>query len=300
MLHSRAVLYFDEVARRGSIRRASEHLNIAASAVDRQILQLECFLGVPLFDRTTKGLVLTAAGEILVDTVRRTNRELSKAISQIDDLQGLRRGEVSIAVVEGALGLISSALAAFRQQYPGVRHKIRVAPSAEVSELVVGNKCDVGLTFNPPSTHALQLQKTLLYKLGVAVAPGHPLTQAMVTVADCDQHPLIVPDDSLSLRAGINALWVRETGAIPYPAFETSNFTLAKNLAAAGCGVALATAVDVMHEIQSKRLKFIPFSEAKAPVSELSLISAHGRSLSIPAALFIKTVEAIMTTAGEA
>lgn len=299
MLHSRAVLYFNEVARRGSIRRASEHLNIAASAVDRQILQLEAFLGVPLFDRTTKGLVLTAAGEILVDTVRRTNREFSKAKSHIDDLQGLRRGEVSIATVEGALGLVSSALAVFREKYPAVSHRILVAPSAEVAELVVANKFDVGLTFNPPSTHALQLQKTLLYKLGVAVPPDHPLTQAKVTVIDCDQYPLIVPDDSLSLRAGINALWVRETGATPYPAFETSSFTLAKNLATAGCGVALATAVDIMDEVQSKRLVFVPFTEAKTPVSVLSLISAHGRSLSIPASLFIATLERVMTTEEE-
>jgi len=90
------------VARRGSIRRAAERLHIALSAVDRQILQLESQIGMPLFERLPQGLRLTAAGEFLVDAIRRSRRELMRVKSQIDDLKGLRRGEVSIALVEGA------------------------------------------------------------------------------------------------------------------------------------------------------------------------------------------------------
>jgi DNA-binding transcriptional LysR family regulator len=54
----------DEVARTGSIRKAATHLNVAASAISRQILALEAQLGTPLFQRLPKKLILTAAGTL--------------------------------------------------------------------------------------------------------------------------------------------------------------------------------------------------------------------------------------------
>jgi DNA-binding transcriptional LysR family regulator len=60
------IRYFDEVARQGSIRKAADRLNVAPSAVNRQILKLEDELGAPLFERLPRGLRLTAAGEILI------------------------------------------------------------------------------------------------------------------------------------------------------------------------------------------------------------------------------------------
>ncbi len=51
MLHSRMLRYLDEVARCGSIRQAAERLNVASSAINRQILALEAELGTPIFHR---------------------------------------------------------------------------------------------------------------------------------------------------------------------------------------------------------------------------------------------------------
>ena len=71
MLIGRAAIYFDEVARKGGLRRAADVLRIAPSAVDRQIIQLEEEVGAKLFERTPTGMRLTAAGELLIDGVRR-------------------------------------------------------------------------------------------------------------------------------------------------------------------------------------------------------------------------------------
>ncbi len=62
MLHAAALGYFREVARAGSIRKAAGVLNVAASALNRQILNLEAQLGSPLFDRLPGGMRLTVAG----------------------------------------------------------------------------------------------------------------------------------------------------------------------------------------------------------------------------------------------
>ena len=75
MLHGRLLRYLDEVARSGSIRKAADRLNVAASAINRQILSLEAELDTPLFERLPGGLRLTASGEELIAHVRDTLRE---------------------------------------------------------------------------------------------------------------------------------------------------------------------------------------------------------------------------------
>jgi DNA-binding transcriptional LysR family regulator len=60
---SRFLRYFMAVGRLGSIRKAADELNVSASAIDRQILNAEAELGMPLFERLPTGLRLTAAGK---------------------------------------------------------------------------------------------------------------------------------------------------------------------------------------------------------------------------------------------
>ena len=67
---------FDEVARRGSIRKAADVLHLTAAAVHQQIRNLEEQVGVPLFDRLPRGMQLTLAGEIVIAAVRRSPRVL--------------------------------------------------------------------------------------------------------------------------------------------------------------------------------------------------------------------------------
>ncbi len=78
LLHSQLLRYLDEVARAGSIRKASEKLNISSSSINRQILALEDELGSPIFHRLHRQLRLTQTGEILIDHVRRTLKDLNR------------------------------------------------------------------------------------------------------------------------------------------------------------------------------------------------------------------------------
>src|ERR1700736_2389627 len=126
-MFSRFTLYFDAVVRAGSIRRASEHLHISPSAIDRHILRMKDPLGVQLFERLPQGVRLTAAGEVLITHIRCWRRDLRQARAQIDDIRGLRRGEVTIALVEGVADFLAIALVEFRKQYPGIDHSVQVA-----------------------------------------------------------------------------------------------------------------------------------------------------------------------------
>ena len=119
MLHARMLRYLDEVARSGSIRRAAARLNVASSAVNRQILDLEADLGVLLFERLPRSLRLTSAGEILVAHVRRTLADYREIEGRLGALKGLHGGEVVLVTMNGlAGGVVPRAVAAFCARFP--------------------------------------------------------------------------------------------------------------------------------------------------------------------------------------
>jgi DNA-binding transcriptional LysR family regulator len=292
---ARAGLYVDEVARRGSIRKAAERLRIAPSAIDRQILQLEEQLGTPLFERLPHGLRLTTAGEMLVDAIRRWRRDFDRVRSQIDDLQGLRRGEVCVAIVEGATEFFSKSLITFRQRYPGIAFRIRVAGAPAVADLVLNGEAEIGLTFNPPETHTLRVERTLIYQLGMVVPPSHPLaSRGEISLAEASDHPLVIPDETISLRAVLDHAWARSVGGVPRFAVMASSIGCIKSLVKAGRGLGALTALDAFAEIQNKELVFLPLSDSKIMLSVLSVVSASRRALSLPASLLLQHLAAEM------
>src|SRR5688500_3953688 len=101
LLHAPALKYFDTVVRLGSIRKAAERLIVASSAINRQLLILEDTLGARLFEMLPRGVRLTPAGEVLIKHVRNTLRDFDVARSDIEDLKGLRKGNIVVAATEG-------------------------------------------------------------------------------------------------------------------------------------------------------------------------------------------------------
>ncbi|HEX2139899.1 MAG TPA: LysR family transcriptional regulator, partial [Woeseiaceae bacterium] len=96
--------YLYEAVRGGTMRAASEKLNVAPSSISRQIAQLEEELGIPLIERSRRSLKLTEAGEIAINYFRELTTHQEAFISQLRDLRGLKGGTVKLAVGEGFIG----------------------------------------------------------------------------------------------------------------------------------------------------------------------------------------------------
>src|SRR5438552_10253971 len=89
-----AYRYFLAVAASGSVRAASRELNVAASAISRQLILLEDQLGIALFDRSGRNLRLTAAGEVLLSGLRAAAQGHEETLDHLGALRGLKRGRV--------------------------------------------------------------------------------------------------------------------------------------------------------------------------------------------------------------
>ncbi len=133
----RVLTYVDAVARYGSIRKAADALNVASSALNRQILDLEMDLGAALFERLPRGVRVTSAGEAFLVYARLVISELKAVESRIEQLRGLVHGQVSVAAAESVAGeLLPSAITPFQTTHPYVRFHVRIGAPGELVGLL--------------------------------------------------------------------------------------------------------------------------------------------------------------------
>ena len=149
MLHARMLSYLDEVARCGSFRKAASNLNVASTAINRQIIALEQELGEPLFERMHKRLRLTAAGEVLIEHVRETLKSYNRTRARLDALKGTKQGHVSIATTLGlAAGPIAKIIHEHTQEHPHIRIVLQGLFADGIPNAVISGDVDLGLGFN--------------------------------------------------------------------------------------------------------------------------------------------------------
>src|SRR5262249_29461031 len=147
----RLLIYVDAVARHGSIRKAPAALNVASSALNRQILDLEMDLGSALFERLPRGLRATAAGELFLTYARKQISELKAVQSEIEQLRGLVRGQVGVAAVESvASELLPSTITQYQAAHPKVRFNVRIGALGELVSALVADQVDLILTHHTP------------------------------------------------------------------------------------------------------------------------------------------------------
>ncbi len=269
--------YFAAVAKAGSIRGASRELNVAASAISRQLLLLEAQLGIDLFDRHGRVLKLTSAGEVLLAGLRNADAQHETIMDQLGALRGLRRGRVRVATVESiSASLLPGLLIAFGNAYPGIDAAVTVDGSDAVTELVRQHEADIGFTFNPNSLAGLAIEFTRDMQLGAIMAPEHPLAQARkLTLADCLAHPVAWPSRGLSLRAILDrALGSRH--AIPRMRVECNSLRLMAALARNGNCIAFQTEIGVEDDLAAKKLVFVPLLMRKLPLDQFMVVRRSG------------------------
>lgn len=289
---SRFLIYFSAVARAGSIRKASERLHVAASAINKQILQVEEALGTPLFERLPSGLRPTAAGEILIYEARRWNQDFDRVLGQIDDLKGLRRGYVRIASI-GALseGFLPRTISSMVFDYPGIECTLNVCDNLDVMTAVIDGEADFGLMLDPLSSRHVRVQTHIEVPLGFVARPGHDLPKATaLRFSACDGLPVIAPAAPLSIHEQWQAL-IASSSITPKVAAWSDNVQMIKSLAREGVGVAVLSRLDVMEDLERGDLRFIPLIDKVIKPLQLALVVAPARQLSQSANLCLGLVE---------
>jgi DNA-binding transcriptional LysR family regulator len=267
--------YFMAVAETGSVRAASRSLNVAASAISRQLIQLESHLGVSLFDRSGRGLMLAPAGQILLRGLRTAAQGHETTLDELGALKGLKRGLLRVATVESlSVSILPDMLLDFARQFPGIEVAVTVAGSDVVTNLVRDMQADLGFTFNPSSLEGLDAVVTRDLHLGAIMAPGHGLARAKrLSLTECLDYPLSWPSQGLSLRTILDSV---PAARKVRPAFECNSLRLMASLARRGSCIAFQTPIGIEQELAGGELVWIPLTDKRLPVDRLNVVRRQG------------------------
>ena len=295
-IHAASLRYFDMARRAGSIREAARRLNVASSAVNRQVLALEAEIGSPLFERLPAGLQLTAAGEILAHHVIATLRDAERVESELDALRGLRAGHVELVTLEGLCHhIVPTAVAALGTSHPRISVGIGILPTEDIPEALIRGDAHLGLAFEVGFRPELRRLAVAQYPLGGVMQPGSPLAgRSAITLNDCRDHAVILPKPNFANRAQLNRL-LYQAGVTARTRFEAGSIELMCQLALRGMGVALMTTVGVEAELAAGRLVHVPLRHGRGRVySELGLFARAATSLPRAAEAFVQAVKAAL------
>ena len=289
---SRFLRYFMAVGRHGSIRKAADELNVSASAIDRQILNVEAELGLPLFERLPTGLRLTAAGEMMMASGGQWQHDMTSLRARIEDLRGLKRGHVEIAVIDAlAKGAIPETIHAIQQRYPGITVGVKVLENAAVRRAIAGGEADCGILFEPQSYRDLSVRAFVEVVLGFLTPPGHPFgARREARFSACVGERVIAPAEPLMVCQQVAAL-EGATGVVLDRKAASDNIQMITSLVLQGAGIGILTSLDVITEVRRGLLCFTRISDPLLRPMTLALCTASARTPSYAAALVLGELE---------
>lgn len=249
---------FVTVAELGTVSRAALRLRIAQPALSRQLIDLERELGLRLFDRVGRRLLLTGEGEQLLSSCRVL---LNSASAVTEQAQMLRHGDTGVLKIAGSPQHIESVLSQFlhryAERYPKVEVKISEGTGSDILTMLERGEIHLGQNL----LHAIKLDERhygslalgsveLLAACRPSMLSGHRRT---IEVARLAASPLLLMDSGFGFRRAFDAA-SRMAGLKPKIMFESRNPHTLLAMAEAGHGVAIVPSQLQCHRYQVKIL----------------------------------------------
>lgn len=191
----RQIRYALAVAEERHFTRAAQRLNVAQSALSAQVKNLEQELGTPLFERTSRQVRLTAAGEVFVARARVVTADLHRLITDVRATVGEMEGILAIGLITTAdLADLPGLLREFTTAHPGVRIRLQPQASEDTIAQVASGELDLGLIGLTTGVLPAAVTSRALWTepLVAVVGAGHPwVRRRRVRLADLAEQPLI-------------------------------------------------------------------------------------------------------------
>ncbi len=239
----RQLVYTEAVVRHRHFTRAAEELHVAQSALSHQIRRLEAELGTELFERTSRRVVATEAGEAVAARARRVLAEVDGVREELDELRGLVRGRVAIGALLPAGGIeVTTVLARFAHAFPGIEVGLREGTAADMFALIEADELDVAFSLIsgglPDGIEGLQVSEE---EVVVAYPPGTAPASKVVSVAELAELQLATPRSGSAIKHTADQVFER-AGKRMRVSLESGDPYLIRCLASDGFGPAILPA----------------------------------------------------------
>jgi DNA-binding transcriptional LysR family regulator len=278
---------FALIVRSGSISKGAELAHLAIGAASKRIADLEAAIGTELFERHSRGITLTAAGEALKDHAQRILNDVDLMIADLSDYAAGVVGVVRLWANTSAITqFLPSDIAAFVAANPEIRIELEEQNSERIALAVVDGHADFGIIADQMPTLGLQ---TTLYRrdhLVLVVPDGHPLARRKpVSFADALEYDFVSLTYNTSLAKRLQHATSMAGGRLKLR-IQVRSFDAMCLMVAAGLGIAVLPDAAVRPHLRSMGLRKIGLSEEWAH-RDLLICARDLNALPKPARLLV-------------
>lgn len=280
MLVMEDVGWFIAIAETQNLTVAAQRVHSSQPTLSRFVTRLEREVGVALFDRVGRRLVLNRYGEVLLDRSRRAASQMEAAHREIDELRAPSQGAVRLAFLHSfGVSLVPELISAFRADHPHVRFTLTQDAAATVVDGVVAGASDLAIVAPRPMRTDMAWAPIADQKLALVVAAGHRFAgRDRIGLAEAADKEFIVMAHGYGMRRIFDELCAA-ADITPAIAFEASELATIAGLVAAGLGVGVVP----MEDTVPPGVVFVPLTGQSR---EIGLTWFRGRPLPVAAARF--------------
>lgn len=235
----RQLRVFTEVARQGGVQRAAEALHLTPPAVSMQIRELENQVGLSLFDRSGRRLVLSGAGEYFLVYARRLLGTLKEAQDAMARLTRMESGLLTLGMVSSAKYFLPSLLAQFHAEHPAIEVRLRLGNREQLVALMKANEADLAVMGRAPREWPNRAEPFALHPHVLVTSPTHEFARMDSVPAELlAREPFIVRERGSGTRAALEE-YLSAHQLSPMFLMEMDSTEAIKQAVMAGLGVSL-------------------------------------------------------------
>lgn len=250
----RQLSLLEAVARHSSFTRAAEELHLTQPAVSTQIKHLEDEVGMPLFEQMGKKIFLTAAGQEMYAFSRTIAQQFSDVRTLLEEMKGIQRGNLNIAVTSTAKYFAPYLLAAFCKQHAGITVNLNVTNREDILLQLTDNIPDMAIMGSPPMGMSLVADSLMSNPLVVIAPPDHPLVHSRrIPLHRLLEENFIVRERGSGTRTAIERFLEQRGQSMTTP-MEMSRNEAIKHAVMAGLGLGIVSIHTLEMEFKLGRL----------------------------------------------
>lgn len=253
-INDRQLRYFVKVVEVGNMTRAAENLHIAQPALGIQIRQLEELLGTPLFERHSRGVSVTSAGQRLYERAGTILRLMKEAESEIKALGKNWQETLTLGVTPSIMRLVGSDIInAVRRDLPGVFLSLVEEPSFVLESGLQRGEIDLALTYELPETTAVDRTPMMVEELLLITRPDQAPASEVVPFANLLNMELVLAHSKDSIRILVEDA-ARDSGLTVKVAYEVQSLQATRQVILEGWAASILPYGTVANELSSGKL----------------------------------------------
>ncbi|MGE7694280.1 LysR family transcriptional regulator [Lysinibacillus sp. NPDC094177] len=277
ILEIRHLHYFMAVCEELHFTKAAEKLGISQPTLSQQIRVLEDEVGMPLFDRIGKKIILTEAGSLLLRYGTEILDILQNVKDSIKDLKEMKSGEIRVGIMPSDLDYrITQLVIDFHQKFPNV--KLKILSSVEIVRQVLENEVDLGIAINVLPNDRLVTIPLCQEEYVLIVSKEHPIAnRESISIVELKDLPVVIYPEGFVGREIVEET-VKKHGFQLNSVLETNSVTSIINLVRANIGATIQPN-QLIQQMNDPSLKIIHIQDY-APRRSLSIVYRVDRYVS--------------------